>query len=149
MRCFAGSGAGYRDRSVGRGLNWQHRATPEAGWESFWVYKKLIGKIYPKEQFFMVIMARIGYNSANMHIYTHEIMGFVGIFLIYWRNIPNTRMKAPYEQSKKYPEHLIHKTNSDYCVHSKSGAFIDMTLRKYKIPFRYEYALEIDGFTHI
>ena len=59
----------------------------------------------------------------------------------------NVWMNAPYEKSGKYPEHLIHKTNSDYCVRSKSEALIDMTLRKYKIPFRYEYALEIDGFT--
>ena len=55
-------------------------------------------------------------------------------------------MNAPYEQSNKHPDHLIHKTNSDYCVRSKSEALIDMILRKYKIPFRYECALEIDGF---
>lgn len=59
----------------------------------------------------------------------------------------NTWMNEPYERNTKYPEHLVHKTNSDYCVRSKSEALIDMTLRKYKIPFRYECALEVDGFT--
>lgn len=56
-------------------------------------------------------------------------------------------MNKPYEHNTRYQEHLIHKTNANYAVRSKSEALIDMTLRANKIPFRYECALKLEGIT--
>lgn len=52
-------------------------------------------------------------------------------------------MNAPYDKNKKYPEGLVYKTISGDFVRSKSEVMIDMILVKYKIPFRYECALQI------
>ncbi|MBQ8822175.1 MAG: ATPase [Lachnospiraceae bacterium] len=54
-------------------------------------------------------------------------------------------MNEPYPRSKEYPEKLIHKTAGSYCVRSKSEALIDMLLRSYHLPFRYECLLELSG----
>jgi len=54
---------------------------------------------------------------------------------------------APFEQNPKYPENKIHRTSSGNVVRSKSEALIDMVLYTNKIPFRYECALQLDGFT--
>lgn len=56
-------------------------------------------------------------------------------------------LKSPFEQNPKYPENKIHKTSSGNVVRSKSEALIDMVLYTNKIPFRYECALQLDGFT--
>jgi len=56
-------------------------------------------------------------------------------------------IRAPFEQNPKYPENKIHKTSSGNVVRSKSEALIDMVLYTNKIPFRYECALPLDGFT--
>lgn len=55
-------------------------------------------------------------------------------------------INAPFEQNPKYPEKKIHKTSSGNVVRSKSEALIDMVLYTNKIPFRYECALQLDGF---
>lgn len=56
-------------------------------------------------------------------------------------------MNTPFEQNPKYPENKIHNTSSGNAVRSKSEALIDMVLYTNKIPFRYECALQLDGFT--
>ena len=56
-------------------------------------------------------------------------------------------INTPFEQNPKYPENKIHKTSSGNVVRSKSEALIDMVLYTNKIPFRYECALELGGFT--
>ena len=50
---------------------------------------------------------------------------------------------SPFERSHKYPEHLVHKTDSGTLVRSKSEVLIDMVLYRNKIPFRYECLLEL------
>lgn len=52
-------------------------------------------------------------------------------------------MNSPYKQSEKYSENLIHKTTSGNRLRSKSEAMIQMILKKYHIPFRYECALQV------
>lgn len=52
-------------------------------------------------------------------------------------------MDEPYERSEKYPEQLICKTIVGTYVRSKSENLIDMYLRKYHIPFRYECPLQL------
>lgn len=52
-------------------------------------------------------------------------------------------MNSPYDHNLKYPEQLTHKTSSGYLVRSKSEALIDMILHIYKVPFRYECALQL------
>lgn len=54
-------------------------------------------------------------------------------------------MHSPFEHNPKYPEQLIHKTNSGIMVRSKSEAIIAMLLTIHKIPFRYECALQLDN----
>lgn len=55
--------------------------------------------------------------------------------------------KAPFQSNPKYPEQLLIKTCSGYYVRSKSEALIEMALCMYKIPHRYECALELNGMT--
>ena len=57
-------------------------------------------------------------------------------------------MISPYQQNKKYPEQLCHKTISGNLVRSKSEALIDMCLCNHNIPFRYECALELGEATY-
>lgn len=57
-------------------------------------------------------------------------------------------MNSPYEKNNKYPEKLNYRTYSGNYVRSKSEAIIEMFLCKYKIPFRYECALQL-GEVHI
>ena len=57
-------------------------------------------------------------------------------YLNEWKN-------APYERNKNYPEQLNNKAFSGNYVRSKSEAMIDMFLTQYKIPFRYECALQL------
>lgn len=52
-------------------------------------------------------------------------------------------MNAEYVRNEKYPETLNHRTVSGNWVRSKSEAMIDMVLRKYNIPFRYECELQL------
>ena len=52
-------------------------------------------------------------------------------------------MNSTYERNKKYPEQLIIKASSGNMVRSKSEAMIDMALFSRKIPFRYEYILQL------
>lgn len=52
-------------------------------------------------------------------------------------------MNSPYEHNTKYPEQLTHKTSSGHFVRSKSEVLIDMLLHTYRIPFRYECALQL------
>lgn len=54
---------------------------------------------------------------------------------------------APYPHNEKYTDQLIFKTSSGNLVRSKSEAIIDMLLHVNKIPFRYEYALDLDSAT--
>lgn len=54
-------------------------------------------------------------------------------------------MNASYSRNHEYPEHLIHRTAGGYCVRSKSELLIDMLLRSYNLPFRYECLLELGG----
>ena len=56
-------------------------------------------------------------------------------------------MNSPYEQNNKYNENLKHKTTTGKLVRSKAEALIEMTLRKYRIPFRYECALKLGDVT--
>ena len=56
-------------------------------------------------------------------------------------------LNVPFEQNPKYPENKIHKTSSGNVVRSKSEELIDMVLYMNRIPFRYECALQLDGFT--
>lgn len=56
--------------------------------------------------------------------------------LAMWQN-------SPYTKNNKHPENLIHKAASGNYVRSKSEAMIDMCLVKYRIPFRYEAALQL------
>ncbi len=55
----------------------------------------------------------------------------------------NEWMQAPYTRNPVCPEQLVHKTNSGILVRSKSEAIITMLLHMYKIPFRYECALQL------
>ena len=55
--------------------------------------------------------------------------------------------KAPFQSNPKYPEQLLIKTCSGYCVRSKSEALIEIALCMHQIPHRYECALELDGIT--
>ena len=50
---------------------------------------------------------------------------------------------APFEQSKKHPEHLNHPCLSGNTVRSKSESMIDACLYQKGIPFRYEAALHL------
>lgn len=52
-----------------------------------------------------------------------------------------------YEHNSKYPEQLIHKSNSGHLVRSKSELLIDMALYTHQIPFRYECALHLGEIT--
>lgn len=54
---------------------------------------------------------------------------------------------APFEQSSKFPEQLVHKSPSGHFVRSKSEAMIDTLLYLKKLPFRYECALHLDNVT--
>lgn len=56
-------------------------------------------------------------------------------------------MNSPYESNPKFPEQLLHHTASGRLVRSKSEAIIDMVLSKYRIPFRYECALNLGEIT--
>ncbi|MBQ8804561.1 MAG: hypothetical protein IJZ53_13110 [Tyzzerella sp.] len=51
---------------------------------------------------------------------------------------------APYKKNDSHPENLIIETHSGNIVRSKSEMLIDMFLFKNKIPFRYEYQLELN-----
>lgn len=57
-------------------------------------------------------------------------------------------VNCEYERNTKYQESLSYKTASGHIVRSKSEMLIDMTLSSYKIPFRYECALHIDGYIY-
>lgn len=59
----------------------------------------------------------------------------------------NNWMHQSYERNLKNPEGLIHKGCFGKYVRSKSEAIIDMFLHMYKIPYRYECALHIEGIT--
>lgn len=52
-------------------------------------------------------------------------------------------MNSPYEKNPKHPETLIHKGIANTYLRSKSEVMIDMLLRRYNIPFRYECALQL------
>lgn len=52
-----------------------------------------------------------------------------------------------YDRNPNYPEQLIHKTGCGFFVRSKSEAIIAMLLHTYKIPFRYECSLHLNGIT--
>lgn len=52
-------------------------------------------------------------------------------------------METPYTKNPVCPEQLVHKTNSGILVRSKSEAIITMLLHMYRIPFRYECALQL------
>lgn len=54
-------------------------------------------------------------------------------------------MNSSYEKNNKYPEKLNYRTYSGNYVRSKSEAIIEMFLCKYKVPFRYECALQLGG----
>ena len=56
-------------------------------------------------------------------------------------------MNCPYPRNPSHPELLIHKSISGNLVRSKSESIIDMLLFLNKIPFRYEYALQLKDFT--
>ena len=56
-------------------------------------------------------------------------------------------MANPYTSNTSHPESLNHKGIANTFLRSKSEVLIDMTLRKYHIPFRYECALELDNTT--
>lgn len=56
-------------------------------------------------------------------------------------------MKQPYEMNYIYPEQCIHKTIAGISVRSKSEALIATLLYTYKIPFRYECALQLEEMT--
>lgn len=51
------------------------------------------------------------------------------------------------EQSPKHPENLKFKTRSGIFVRSKSESMICSVLEAHNIPFKYEYALHLDGKT--
>ena len=53
-------------------------------------------------------------------------------------------MQAPYEKNLYHLEGLVHKVG-ELVVRSKSEAMIAMALLKYRVPFRYECALQLDG----
>lgn len=50
---------------------------------------------------------------------------------------------SPYDSNTKFQEQLTHKTFSGGYVRSKSEVLIDAVLKSYKIPFRYEAALQL------
>ncbi len=52
-------------------------------------------------------------------------------------------MESPFAKNPKYPEQLTNKTIAGTYVRSKSEFLIDLFLRKYKIPFRYEAELAL------
>lgn len=54
-------------------------------------------------------------------------------------------MESPYNSNTSHPESLIHKGIANTYLRSKSEVLIDMSLRKYNIPFRYECALEMNN----
>lgn len=56
-------------------------------------------------------------------------------------------MESPYEQNKKYPEQKIYGTSARIRVQSKFESMIVYILQNYKIPFRYECALELGQVT--
>ena len=53
-------------------------------------------------------------------------------------------MSSPYNKNTSHPEALIHKGIADTYLRSKSEVLIDMALRKYSIPFRYECELVLN-----
>lgn len=53
-------------------------------------------------------------------------------------------MISPYNKNTSHPEALIHKGGADTYLRSKSEVLIDLTLRKYNIPFRYECELVLN-----
>lgn len=53
-------------------------------------------------------------------------------------------MISPYNKNTSHPESLIHKGIADTYLRSKSEVLIDMALRKYNIPFRYECELVLN-----
>ena len=55
----------------------------------------------------------------------------------------NNWVNEPYEKNDKNPENLVHKGSTGIFVRSKSEAIIEMFLHMYKIPFRYECALQL------
>lgn len=56
-------------------------------------------------------------------------------------------MESPYEQNRKYPEQKIYGTSAGIHVRSKSESMIVYLLHDYKVPFRYECALELGQVT--
>ncbi|MGN0165577.1 MAG: ATPase [Lachnospiraceae bacterium] len=56
-------------------------------------------------------------------------------------------MASPYNRNTSHPESLSHKGIANTLLRSKSEVLIDMALRKYNIPFRYECALELNNAT--
>lgn len=54
-----------------------------------------------------------------------------------------TWMNSPYEKNPAHPENLIFKGIGNTYLRSKSEVLIDMLLRTYNIPFRYESALQL------
>ena len=54
-------------------------------------------------------------------------------------------MASPYNSNTSHPESLIHKGIANTYLRSKSEILIDMVLRNYNIPFRYEYSLEMNN----
>ena len=66
----------------------------------------------------------------------------------YYKPISNELQEwseASYEQSRDYPEQLIHKSISGKYVRSKSEAMIDMFLFQKRIPYHYEEKLVLGG----
>ena len=53
-------------------------------------------------------------------------------------------MTTPYNKNASHPEALIHKGIANTYLRSKSEVLIDMALRKYSIPFRYECELVLN-----
>lgn len=52
---------------------------------------------------------------------------------------------SPYNKNTSYPESLIHKGIAGNYLRSKSEVLIDMALRQYNIPFRYECELVLNN----
>ena len=84
-----------------------------------------------------------GSNAEQLLLRTPE---YKDLLLPYFKPISQELYEwstSPYDSNTKYPEQLTHKTFSGSYVRSKSEVLIDMVLRNYKIPFRYEAVLQL------
>lgn len=72
--------------------------------------------------------------------------GFQPLLLPHFQPISHelsTWMNSPYDKNPSHPETLIYKGIANNLLRSKSEVMIDMLLRKHRIPFRYECALQL------